>query len=168
MSKTQSAPRSPVECQTSQNRLRRPGRRLSDHSASSLLVVTQGSLAEPLTMRALIQALRMRSNSTLSRGGAAPWGLAVPGRGAAELAAAAAAPAAAGQLSLREFLVYRWDTDKYQSYTVDVDRCGRGGSLQVVPRIRQPCVGSPISLASLPVALPPPRAAAAPCSWMCC
>ena len=73
-------------------------------------------------MRALIRALQCSGRSALSIG-AAPWSLAAPGRGAAELAATAAAGTAAVQPSLRDFLVYRWDTDKYQNFRIDVDRC---------------------------------------------
>lgn len=86
-------------------------------------------------MRALIQALQCSTRATLSKGG--PWGLAAPARGAAELAAAAAA--AAGQPLLREFDIYRWDTDKYQSYSVDVDRYATGACYLLNRCSRQLC-----------------------------
>lgn len=87
-------------------------------------------------MRALIQALKCSTTAALSTGG--PWGLAAPARGAAELAAAAAAEA--GQPLLREFDIYRWDTDKYQSYSVDVNRYAVGACYALLNRCsRQLC-----------------------------
>lgn len=78
-------------------------------------------------MRAVVQALRRSVRSAGgSHAGLAPWGLAAPRRGAAELAAAAACgAAAAGQPALREFLIYHWDKDAFQSHTIDIDRCAR-------------------------------------------
>lgn len=66
-------------------------------------------------MRAIVQALRRSTASS-----PALWAA----RRDAALAAAAVAgsTAAAGQPCLREFLVYHWGKDRFQSHTMDIAR----------------------------------------------